>query len=411
MTERFRVALLVALISSTTPLFAQTQFEGTTAGGAFYRIAVPDNWNGGLVIWNHGFDLDPPGPLSELDLGPLLPVQLSQGYAVAASSYRQAGWAVFKSSKDLQSLVAAFHSRVGAPSEVILYGASLGGAVTAAALEKANLGNVTGALTFCGAMAGSRNWDGALDLRLAYDLICSGVPGAAIEGGAKGLPKGSELGQSDVEAAVNACTGVDLPKRQRSQQQKTNLAQLLELTQLPESFLQTVMGFATLAMADLTHDRGKLKGKQALGNEDVDYGDDQINDAIERVSPKRGPARKLARNFTPKGRVGDTRIISIHTDKDGLVIVENQSEYASVVPPENLTVAVAVEKQPSHCEFTFAEVVGSWETLRLWLDGAPQPQPDDLQDACQAIEVLFPGPCRFDPDFVIPDMDGRIRPR
>jgi pimeloyl-ACP methyl ester carboxylesterase len=386
-------------------------FDGTTAGGAYYRIAVPANWNGDLVIWNHGFDLDEPGPLDEADLGPLSPVQLSEGFAVAASSYRHSGWALFKSDADLEALLAAFRAQVGEPGQVILYGASLGGAVTASALERANLGNVTGALSLCGAMAGSRNWDGALDLRLAYDAVCSDVPGAAIEGGPKGLPKGSELTSRDVAEAVNACTGVDLKKKKRSAAQKANLAKLLEISQIPESFLQSTMGFVTLAMADLVHDRGKLKSKQAVGNAGVDYGDAEINDAIERVKPKKRAARKLARNFTPAGNVGDVKIISIHTDKDGLVIVENESEYASVVPPENLTVAIAVEKQPSHCAFTLAEVVSAWETLLLWLDGGSQPSVNDLQNNCRALDVLFPGPCRFDPDYEIADMDGRMRPR
>ena len=47
----------------------------------------------------------------------------------------------------------------------------------------------------------------------------------------------------------------------------------------------------------------------------------------------------------------------------------------------------------------------------LWLDGAPQPDADDLQRNCRAVDTLFPGPCRFDPDYEIADMDGRIRPR
>lgn len=57
-----------------------------TEGGAFYLIAVPPNWNGDLVIWNHGFTLDPPAPLTDEDLGPLKDIQLAEGYAVAASA-------------------------------------------------------------------------------------------------------------------------------------------------------------------------------------------------------------------------------------------------------------------------------------------------------------------------------------
>ena len=95
-------------------------------------------------------------------------------------------------------------------------GASLGGIVTAAALERAELGNVVGALSLCGALAGSRNWDGALDARLVYDVLCDAVPGAAIPGGAEGLPLGSTMTQTQLALAVNACFGILLPPPNRT---------------------------------------------------------------------------------------------------------------------------------------------------------------------------------------------------
>ena len=46
--------------------------------------------------------------------------------------------------------------------------------------------NIVGAYPVCGAMAGSRSWDGAFDIRLVYDVVCGGV--APIPGGETGLP-------------------------------------------------------------------------------------------------------------------------------------------------------------------------------------------------------------------------------
>lgn len=403
-------ALLIALlVAAASPAAADTDITGTTAGGAHYRFVVPDEWNGSLVLWNHGFSLSPPGPVSEFS--PLLELQLAQGYAFGASSYRQAGWALFKSTADLRLMYQAFVARVGVPDQVILTGASLGGIVTAAAIEQGGVGNVTGALTVCGAMAGSRNWDGALDLRLLYDQICADTPAAALPGGAKGLPKNSGVTEGDVAAAVNACTGVDFKKRQRTRKQKTNLKRFKKLTGLPNEFLQTVMGYATFALADLTHARGKMRGRLGTGNADVDYGDATIDAEIERVRPKNKAARRLARNYTPTGRVGNVKIVNLHTDKDGLVIVENQGEYASVVPRGNLTVAIVRERTPTHCEITPAEGLGAWESLLDWLETGVQPTAGDIQASCQRVAPLFGGPCRIDPNFVIPSMDGRIRPR
>ena len=158
---------------------------------------MPAGWNGELVIWNHEFTLSPPGPVSHAGLGPLADLQLAEGYAVAASSYRLSDWAVFETNTDLKNLYDVFRRTVGAPAQVILVGASLGGVVTIEVLEQGNVGYVAGALTMCGALAGSRNWDGALDIRLVYDAVCAGVPGAAIPGGAEGLPKNSTFSQTD----------------------------------------------------------------------------------------------------------------------------------------------------------------------------------------------------------------------
>lgn len=404
-------ALLAALSWSAAALAATTA-SGQTPGGAFYRIAVPDTWNGTLVLWNHGYSFSPPD--DEVDLGPLADLQLAEGYAVAASSYRDSQWAVFKTDRDLEELVRAFRKEFGKPQSVIVTGASLGGIVTASALERANLGNVVGAYPFCGAVAGSRVWDGALDIRLSYDAVCGDVPGAAIPGGATGKP--SEffpITNEQIALATHACTGILAPPALRTPAQQARLDQLLGSVQIPESFLLTDMVFSVIGLADLTFDHGKLRGKPGVGNLGVTYDDPEIDAAIQRVRAHPGGARRLQNNFTPRGEVGGVRIVSLHTDKDGLVIVENEKEYDDVVADENLTIATVVEAAPSHCGFTPAEVIAGWESLRGWLAGLPQPSAAGIQGACQVIEGtgLAAGPCRIDPGFAVPDMDERVKPR
>ncbi len=401
---------LILLAVAAVPAAAVTVETGQTDGGAFYRIEVPPLWNGELVIWNHGFTLAPAAPLGHADLGPLADLQLAEGYAVAASSYQQAGWAVFKTKNDLQNLLGAFKASFGTPSRIFLTGASLGGIVTAAAVETANLGNVVGAYTVCGAMAGSRNWDIALDLRLVYDAVCDAVPGASIPGGAQGLPAGSTRTVTDNVLAANACFGHLLPPPLRTPGQQARLDQFVAVTGVPASFINTDIGFyVTFGMADLVHD--KLAGKVGAGNAGVFYGDPLIDAAIARVEPNPGAATRLGKRYTPTGAVGPVKNVSLHTDKDGLVIVENQSVYAQVVPASSLTVGVVVEAAPSHCGFTGAEVAAGWEALRGWVAGAPQPSAAALQGLCLALAPTFGGPCRIDPFFVLPDPDVRMRPR
>ena len=410
-------AMLVFAIAFMTPqASAQVVLTGE-AGGAFFKFAVPPAWSGDLVIWNDGlrlapnvpFTVDPSNPLA--GLGALAPIQFSQGFAIATTSRRQVGWAVFKSNNDLHTMMDVFAGLFGSPGRIFLTGGSLGGLVAIQAIETAHLGNVVGGLSLCGALAGSRVWDTALDMRLVYDNVCSSVPGAAIPGGAEGLPAGSTITQTQVALAANQCTGVLLPPALRTPDQQARFSTILNITKLPESFFLRDMVFVTHGMADLVHDQTKLNGKIGTQNLTVDYEDPVINATIKRVSGDVGASHRLVKNYTPSGDIGGTRIVSLHTDKDGLVIVENETAYRSVVPASNFTSAVAVEGTPSHCGFTPAEVVAGWESLRAWVSGAPQPTPGSIQATCQVVAPIVGGACRIDPAFVLPDPDGRMRPR
>jgi hypothetical protein len=393
-----------------------TVLEGTTDGGAFFKIVVPTAWNGDLVIWNHGFSLSPVGPVA--DLGPLSALQLSEGYAVAASSYQQIGWALFHTKNDLQNMVGVFKANFGKPRRVLINGASLGGIVSDQADEKANLGNVAGAYPICGVHGGSINWNGAIDLRLIYDLICSNTPAAAIPGGPTGLPApgfpGFPFTNTQLALAVNACTGVLVPPASRTPQQSANLSQLLSITQLPQNFLLTDMGFALFGLSNVIFDPAKLDGGQGVGNANVNYDNGGFVDQnITRVATNPGAENRLSKNYIASGNIGSTKVVSLHTDKDGLVIVENENFYASVVSPSNLTTAIAVETTPTHCGFTAAETLAGWEALRAWVDDGPQPTAQDVQNTCQFLVAnsVATGPCRIDPTFVIPPLSNRIRPR
>jgi hypothetical protein len=409
-----RLLTLALALATATGLAVPSAADTTITGekkGAFFTITVPDAWNGDLVISNHGFDFDAPEP--NPGLGGLAALWLSEGFAVAASSYGQCCWALFTTKKDIERMVDVFIAEFGAPSRVFVSGGSLGGIVTAQIVEK--LGddlNIVGAYPFCGALAGSRGWDGGLDLRLTYDVVCGGV--APIPGGATGLPAPGHPDTSfsilDTLLATNACMGVPfgggLPGA------AARLAQFTAATTLPVSFVAGDMVFGTHGVSNVIFEAGKLDGGQGIGNVGAVYSDPVIDAAIERVAADKQASKRLARNFTPKGNVGDTKIVSIHTDGDGLVLVEQEQPYRDTVPASNLTIAVVDEAGNTHCGFTEAEIVSGWESLRAWVDGAPQPSPTDVQNTCLVLEGLGAGgPCRFDPSFVIPNLDTRIPPR
>jgi len=402
----------LGLLGIASAAHADTTISGQKLG-AFFEITVPTAWNGDLVIYNHGFSFNPPGPLAGSDLGPLAPLMLAEGYAIAATSYSECCWALFQTQDDLNRLVGIFEANFGTPNNVILHGFSLGGLVTAQGIERLGDVNVVGAFPACGALSGSRVWDGAIDLRLVYDAVCQGVPGGTFPGGATGLPApGFPPGLSNFAIAltVNACTGVPFtPPALRSADQKARLALLESVTTLPESFVVTDMVFATNALSNLIFAPDKLAGGQGVGNIGVTYSDANVNANIQRVAYDTQARRTLERNFTPQGAVGAAKIVSMHTSGDGLVIVENEEDYAEKVPAANLTTAIVRENGNTHCGFNTPEVVAGWESLRGWIAGAPQPTPASIQGLCNSLGA--PALCRIDPSFVLGEFESRIPPR
>src|SRR5271165_382140 len=60
--------------------------------GAKFRIDIPENWNGGLVIYCHGYSAEPVA-YKDTKLPPLFTAFTDQGYALAQSGYAAGGWA------------------------------------------------------------------------------------------------------------------------------------------------------------------------------------------------------------------------------------------------------------------------------------------------------------------------------
>jgi hypothetical protein len=239
------------------------------------------------------------------------------------------------------------------------------------------------------------------------------VTGGTLPGGATGLPSpgfpAGGLSVTAIATAVNTCTGVLTPPGFRTPAQTARLNQIKAITTLPENFIVTDMVFVTNGLSNLIFAPDKLDGGQGVGNVGVTYNDAGINSSIQRVAYDNQARKRLFKYFTPKGDVGATKIVSIHTDGDGLVIVEQEQTYRDIVPAANLTTAIVNESGNTHCGFTAQELTAGWESLRGWLAGGSQPTPTTMQAACLTIGTA--AQCRIDPSYVLGTFDSRIPPR
>lgn len=405
---------------------ATRTFSGEAPSGAWYAIAVPDGWKAGdaLVMYQHGFDFK--YPTNAPGLGPLRDVMLSEGYAVAATSFRMRGWALFSAVLDNRELLDIFEHEVGAPGEIVPFGGSMGGLVALQMTEARGFPPVRGTLALCPAAAGARLWDAAIDLRLAYDVVCRDA--GELRKGAEPMPWAFNLNQipddlgdlSDQALVVAAllpvaqCTGLGLPPGIRNDAMKRRLAELMAFTHITdEDFLVTNLAYSTFVLSDLVRAPEKLGGSNPFTTVGVDYGSDPVIDAgIARIQADRLAAIRLQLSSDFNGGIGDAKVLSMHTSQDQLVIPGNQDFLRARIAPDQLISAIVDEETPSHCGFSAAEGLAGWEALRAWKDGAAKPDVAALQQGCSALVAAdIEGPCRFDPDAEIVPFDSIVRPR
>ena len=109
--------------------------------GAKFATAVPEDWQGKLVLIAHGFRSEDAALGADLDVtdeftAPLL----KQGWAVAVTSYRRNGWIIEDAIEDLKNLrdhVAGAHGEV---KRCVVVGNSMGGLIATLIAEGAMKG-------------------------------------------------------------------------------------------------------------------------------------------------------------------------------------------------------------------------------------------------------------------------------
>ena len=149
-------------------------WTGIASDGAAYRVEVPPNWNGTLVMFAHGFR----GTGTEVwvDDPQLRQYFVDNGFAWAASSYAVNGYDPGDGVVDTHDLLLAFPSLTGLHTrQVIMSGLSMGGEITTAEIE-AYKGDFAGAMPYCGVLAGSN----LFNYFLGANVTAAGLTGTTI---------------------------------------------------------------------------------------------------------------------------------------------------------------------------------------------------------------------------------------
>lgn len=133
------LAAILCLYGATVAVAADPPgyYQGAV-DGVPYLINVPPGWNGGLVLYAHGYEGEEVGPNQTPGLPQTEPLDADlgeRGYAWAASGYRSHGYRPDWFLLDTLALRAYFIKRFGPPRWTIIHGQSMGGHVAIASLE------------------------------------------------------------------------------------------------------------------------------------------------------------------------------------------------------------------------------------------------------------------------------------
>lgn len=388
--------------SSNASAFYGT-YEGIQ-GPAVYSAEIPDEWNGGLIMYTHGYRGDGP----ELDVS--VPdaawrmTVLAAGYAWAASSYSANYYDVRAAIEDTNKLAlevmdyieADFGRAYDKPEQILISGYSLGGHAAAAAVERENMERTAykvdyqGALPFCQAEQNQFQWLGDYT-RVVQEL--SGMGDIA--------PEDYQLNLPSMLVALFKTDGATItwePANQNGERAK-QIAMRLTGGERPifydHGFPNPALQGAVLGTGGRGGDIDGILARNAYDNSDRVYRwtDDEtmtveeqlFNESIDRVSADEGvnPVRDDGVRWLPEVK-GDFNVpvLTLHTLGDFYVPFRHQQLYrqgAIEHGADDLLVQRAI-RAPSHCDFTGSEITTALINWLSWVNGGGKPNGDIVDD-------------------------------
>src|SRR6185436_3309578 len=102
--------------------------------GADFQIGMPANWNGGLVLFAHGYQGELPGR-GQVQPSPMGSHLTDRGIAWAATGYRAVSYRPDWFLEDVLALRRRFIRDIGPVRWTAIHGLSMGGHVAVAGLE------------------------------------------------------------------------------------------------------------------------------------------------------------------------------------------------------------------------------------------------------------------------------------
>jgi hypothetical protein len=379
---------------------AVTTVNGALADGATYEIQCPAGaWNGTLFLYSHGYVVPGTANPAEDAQDPVTASWLlSQGYALAGSSYASTGWAIQQALPDQASTIGAFGRTYRPPSRTIAWGDSLGGIITAGLIQQYPK-LFSAALPLCGVLSGGvATWNTALDSEFAFQQLVDpsvqvvniSSPTTNLTGAETAAATAQQTAQGRARLALAAALGdtpgwftplsaepaaSDVASQEANQYEWDSQVTFpfvfdfrAELESRAGGNPSWNTGVNYVTQLAKSADRSEVVALYKAAGLNLSADLSKLNHA-GRISADPAAVKYLAQNISFNGELS-VPVLTMHTTGDGLVVPENEQAYRQVVDRagDGAKLAQIFVHRAGHCAFTPAETITAAQTLINRLD-------------------------------------------
>ena len=378
--------------------------------GAGYRIELPEQWNGELVLWAHGFrGLNDEGTgysnrLSFDDI-PARDVIIGQGYGWATSTYRANGYVPGLGVDDLLRVKDRVAEVARPPSRTYIAGGSMGGA-TAQLMAQEFPEEIAAALAFCPAMGNV--W--VVDYLVAWHALAhyligespqqfdvagmfdwAAALGTADESGLQLTPLGEQFG-----ALIKTFTGGERWGFDDGLRQQWNVSFALGAVLWPD--INDAGVLAPSSVITVSDSQPPADTRDHVYSADPAAGIDleRLNAEVIRVASD--PARRRDPGVgLPSGQL-TVPLLTMTTTGDLFTPIHLTRDYQRLLAETDHAANLVVQpvRRAGHCNFSERESLGAFTSIVAWLGFGFAPPGDDLQGDLAAVGTRFTDP--FDAD-------------
>lgn len=382
------------LITPAYPENWNSEQPDKLSDGSLYEIYKPDNWNGRLMLFAHGyFDPYANGGGQDDYAHPILPNHYEDantaavynevvcnlvlnGFALAWSSYGVNGYAIKSGYESTQQLRDLAVEKLN-PSHVYLMGFSLGGQVAITLAEKYP-GSYDGVLPACGPVAGSSKQLAYVgDTRAVFDYAFPNVlKNAGAGADALSVPEDPppDWGTSTDPSEVMSAIATALTGNLSSARKYAGVTQL----RLPYTDDQQLVNSWTEALYFAVRGVNNavwLAGGNPYDNTRTSYSglnkkeSQQLNRGVIRYTADSAAQSYYRDNYDTTGQL-NTLVLTLHTSLDPQIPFSHEADYGAKVSAKRKSGNLVQQyvSRYGHCSFNTDEVVNALNGLITWAE-------------------------------------------